>query len=182
MATVEVMRLPGADEKEHHRFDYKGMHRYYITMPFAPKAGFVLAKGPILKLLGILREACWKTHFDLYAYCFLPDRMVMIVRGKTEYSEMKPFLHDYRHASSAALLPGGILWSKKYQERVLRKKEDSTLAALALFQLPVKEGFVSAAGAWEWQGSFVKDFTDKKKGVGDRKLGAVKKREVKRKK
>jgi hypothetical protein len=101
----------------------------------------------------------------VYAYCFLPDKLELIIRGKDEQSMMKEFLLEFRGASNASVESetGHPLWKKKYFERVLRKAEDSRRVAESIFELPVKAGLVPKAPDYPFQGSFVIIPTEKKK-------------------
>jgi len=161
MAVTTEMNLAAGKRPETHRFDYKGMHRYLITLSTFKLRKVFTDSPPVLKTLGILQEACWKHRFDTYAYCFLPEQLVMIVRGKTEFSEMKSFLAAFRAGSNSALEPelGHPLWKRIYTERVLRKKEDSRDRANEVFDLPVKAGLVTKPSDYPYQGSFVKSST-----------------------
>ena len=135
------------------RFNYRGLHRYLITLPSAAPGVCLSGKETVFAILAVLREACRTHQFDLYAYCFLADRLVIIVRGKSEDSDMKKFLAEFRAASATAL--PGRLWARKYQERVLRRLENTRTVADGVFQLPVKAGLAPAPAAYPYQGSFV---------------------------
>ena len=158
MAVPTEMQLQRHDEGERYRFNYKGMHRYLITLLTFKSRKVFTEKTVVMSVLDPLLESCWKHHFDIYAYCFLPDRLVMIARGKTEYSDMKAFLATFKSSSSSALQPqlGHPLWKKKYLERVLRRSEDSKRIAEELFQLPAREGLVASAAEYQFKGLFVK--------------------------
>ncbi|MBM2846211.1 MAG: hypothetical protein HW407_1523 [Bacteroidetes bacterium] len=173
MAVTTEMNLAAGKDAESHRFNYKGMHRYLITLHTFKSRKVFTEGAPVLKALGILQEVCWKHRFDTYAYCFLPDRLVLIVRGKTEFSDMKAFLSAFRQASSMALEAelGHPLWKRIYTERVLRKKEESAEKASEVFSLPVQAGLVTIPSEYPYLGSFVKSATtssDRKKSKGQR--------------
>jgi hypothetical protein len=70
---------------------------------------------------------------------------------------MKLFLAAFRTASGSAFKQrtGKRLWSKKYQERVLRKTEVTRAIAEEVFRLPVKAGLATATERYMFQGSFV---------------------------
>jgi len=157
MAMTTEMHLRETVESRY-RFDYKGMHRYLITLPAFKSRSVFTGREIIIKILDILREGTWQYHFDVYAYCILPDRFVAIIRGKTEYSDMKAFLSNFRTTSSTAFqsVLGHPLWKRTYLERVLRKQEDSDKIAAEVFALPVKEGLIAADGDYPFRGSFVK--------------------------
>jgi putative transposase len=155
--TEDVVSLIDTEPPDRYRFDYKGMHRYYITLPvYAAKKMFSEQKQ-VVNVLNILRDVAIKHRFDIYAYCFMPDRAILIVRGKDEQSMMKEFLADFRTQSNASIESefAHPLWKKKYLERVLRKTEDSRRIADAIFETPVKAGLAAKAADYPFQGSFV---------------------------
>lgn len=162
MAMTTEMHLRETEES-HYRFNYKGMHRYLITLPSFRLQSIFTGPEIVLKVLDLLRDTTWKFHFDVYAYCFLPDRLVTIIRGKTEYSDMKAFLSAFRASSAATLEPGlgHPLWRRTYLERVLRKQEDSERIAAEVYRLPEKEGLVAPGVDYPFKGSFVKDLEPK---------------------
>jgi hypothetical protein len=151
------IRLKSADAEVHERFNYTGMHRYLLTLP--ARGAIFTARERATPVLDALREASWRHHFDVYAYAFLPDRLLLIVRGKEETSHLKLFLREFRAAADGALAPslGHSLWKKKYLERVLRKTEISSDIAHALFATPVALGLARSPAEYPLQGSFVKD-------------------------
>ncbi|MBI5470779.1 MAG: hypothetical protein HY961_00395 [Ignavibacteriae bacterium] len=169
MAKEEVFSLIDADPPERYRFDYRGMHRYHITLPvYAGKSIFV-TQDNVAPALDALRDSAFAQRFDVYAYCFMPDKLVMIVRGKDTDSQMKEFLANFRRNSSSALEArlGHPLWKKKYLERVLRKNEDSRRIADAMFEMPVTAGLVKTASEYPFHGSFVVIPRDSKKKRSD---------------
>jgi putative transposase len=157
MGMVTEMHLPGGGGEPGTRFNYRGMHRYLITLLGHPSCGTIADRETVIPTLDILRESCLAHRFDVYAYCFLPDRLALLVRGKEESADMKLFLAAFRTASGSAFSErtGRHLWSKKYQERVLRKTEVTRAIAEQIFRLPVKAGLASAADRYAFQGSFV---------------------------
>jgi hypothetical protein len=154
MAMVTEMRIPGGDRRE--RFNYKGMHRYLMTFIPAHREPPVAERETVIRLLAALREACRAQRFDVYAYAFLPDRLALIIRGKTDDADMRAWVAAFRAASDTNLgeLRPVPVWSRRYTERVLRKTEDSQLAAAALYRLAVTAGLASSPDAYPFQGSF----------------------------
>ena len=157
MGMVTEMRIPGGDGPAGERFNYRGMHRYLITLLPHPAAGTVADGETVRSTLDALSAACRVHAFEVYAYCFLPDRLVLLVRGREETSDMKLFLAEFRVASAAAHheRTGKRLWSKKYRERVLRKTEVTRAVAEEIFRLPVSAGLAASPAGYAWQGSFV---------------------------
>ncbi|HTY01389.1 MAG TPA: hypothetical protein VMG09_15305 [Bacteroidota bacterium] len=158
MATVDVMRLPSAERHEPaHRFDYKGQHRYIVTLPTHKGKTLFTDGDRVFGILGILRQQAAAHRFDVYAYCFLPDRLLLIIRGREETSDMKEFLAGFRGGSNDIVtrLDQHPAWSRKYIERVLRKGEESRDIARQLLLAPVKEGLAKSPSEYPYLGSFV---------------------------
>jgi hypothetical protein len=151
------IRLRGAAPAEGERFNYLGTHRYIVTLPVHGSEAVFTTADRTVAVLQSLRESCWHHHFDAYAYCFLPDRLLLLVRGKAEDSNLKDFLREFRRSSSELLasILGRPIWGKKYLERVLRKTELSPDAARRIYSLPVKLNLASSALEYPLQGSFV---------------------------
>jgi REP element-mobilizing transposase RayT len=159
MGIPTIVRLKDAAEPAGERFNYTGKHRYVLALPVAGNRPVFATPAATVPVLDILREACWHYHFDVYAYCFLPARLVLIVRGREDLSQLKEFLRAFRLKSNDRMKAelGRTLWSKKYLERVLRKTEPSVDAARQLFSLPVKEGLAASSADYALQGSFVEE-------------------------
>jgi hypothetical protein len=157
MGMVTEMHLGGEPQEPKERFNYKGMHRYLITLLPARKGIKLAEKETVAAVLPVLRESCREHEFEAYAYTFLPDRLVMIIRGKSIDADMKKFIAKFRAGSTAALdpRPGVRVWARTYRERVLRKTENTRTMADELFRLAVKGGLAVRPSAYEFQGSFV---------------------------
>jgi REP element-mobilizing transposase RayT len=155
--TEEIVSLVDPEPPDRYRFDYKGRHRYIIHLPVHAGKQVFVRQERVVAVLNCLRDAALRHRFDVYAYCLLPDEMIIIVRGKDDTAEMKTFLAEFRRASSKELEAelGHPLWKKKYLERVLRKKEDTRQIADGIFQKPVKAGLAKHAAEYPFQGSFV---------------------------
>lgn len=157
MSIPTEMWLKSATAASAERFNYIGMHRYLITLPTLQSASVFTGRDVVLETLNRLRDTGLDQGFDIYAYCFLPDRLLLIVRGKDDAANMKAFLRAFRESSNAAIQPrlGHALWSRKYLERVLRRTEDSREIARKVFDLPIKAGLAGPGKPYPFQGSFV---------------------------
>ena len=95
----DTVSLVDAQPPDRYRFDYRGMHRYVVTLPVHNGKTLFAEKARVVSVLNALRDAAFKHRFDVYAYCFLPDKLELIIRGKDEQSMMKEFLLDFRAIS-----------------------------------------------------------------------------------
>ena len=153
MATTEVMRLHSAGEEPRPRFDYRGRHRYTITLEVAEDKPVFTTRERVLKALSMLREAAVEHGFEIQAYSFLSSRVLLLVQGKEDTSYMKGFLSAFRSGAHAILVEelGHTLWKKTYKERVLRKGESTPSMARDMWLTPVTENLAASAEAYEIQ-------------------------------
>ena len=157
MAITEVMQLPSVNREEGKRFDYKGLHRYIITLQTHDSITDFASESKVFPVLNVLRDVALEHAFDVYAYCFFPKKLVLIVRGKEETSDMKAFLAKFRAAASAIVDPaeGFRLWGRRYTERVLRRTEDTKSIALEVFKQTESDGLAARARDYAFLGAFV---------------------------
>jgi putative transposase len=153
----EVMSLIDTEPPKRFRFDYKGMHRYVITLAVFGGKKIFASHETVSSVLNCLRDAAQRQRFEVYAYCFLPDRLELIVRGKDQDSDMKKFLAEFRASSSSVgeKTLGHALWKRKYRERVLRKTEETRRTVERVLHLPVLAGLVRLPSEYPFAGSFV---------------------------
>ena len=114
MAITDVMQLRSAGETPKPRFDYRGKHRYVITLETADDAQVFTTRERVLKVLSVLRETAAEHRFEIQVYCFLPAQVLLLVQGREETSYMKGFLSAFRSAAHAILVEelGHTLWKK----------------------------------------------------------------------
>lgn len=153
------MQLRSATDGKRTGFDYTGTHRYIITLATHRSRPLFVENGAVVAVLDVLRETASAGRFDVFAYCFVPDRLIVVVHGKTATSNMREFLVAFRHRSSAALegTLGHPLWKKTFLERVIRRGEESRNVARELFRLPVTLGLSTSPAAYPFLGSFTED-------------------------
>jgi putative transposase len=157
MPPVDIMQMRSAGEAKADRFDYHGKHRYMLTLSTFHDRPVFTDEQRVRVVLDVLRDASMATAFEVYAYVFVPGQLVMMVRGENETSDLKAFLSGFRTAASAALNTqlGHPLWRRTYQERVLRKTEESREVAMQLIKIPVKLGLSATPESYPFWGSFV---------------------------
>lgn len=177
MGLTTEMRLPSATPKEGHHFTYVGKFRYAITLP-VHGAKPLFADGDVVRdVLGKLSDYSRTTHFEVIAYCFLPDRLSLVVGGKEDTSDLREFLRAFRGACTlprAGGAPAIALWSRRYLERVVRKSEDLRAVVREIYRLPVTAGLSKTPAEYPYQGSFtgLGPGVTSPRGTGPRKTGS----------
>lgn len=156
MPLTTEMHLPSEQKHEGRAFTYTGKFRYMITLPTHDSKPIFTDTAPVLKALECLGASCRMHHFEVIAYCFLPEKLVVVIGGKEETSDMRGFLAAFRTSSVSALEPliHHPVWSKRYLERIVRRKEDLRAVVRDLYLLPVKAGLAESPTTYSFQGSF----------------------------
>jgi hypothetical protein len=161
MATTEIMQLHSAGEEPKPRFDYRGRHRYVVTLETLDARPVFAGREEVRAVLGALRDESLTHHFEVLIYTFQPSTLTLLVRGKEEGANMKTFLAAFRAAAAAATTAtaGPRLWKRTYLERVLRKTEELRNVIREVAMIPVRAGLAPHPLAYEFQGSFVDELS-----------------------
>jgi putative transposase len=130
-------------------FDYRGCYRYFVTICTDGKKNiFVKNNHFIEKMIEFLDQTRKKQFFTVWAYCFMPDHMHILVEGINAHADLKKLMKDfkqrtgywYKHGESSA---GNKLWQPGYYEHVLRKEEDTNEILRYILNNPVRKGLVA---------------------------------------
>ena len=137
-------------------FEYKGSYRYFITLCAANKRRVFEDVIFINWLVEVLRENSRVAGFKVWAWCFMPDHLHLLVEGEGADSDVKRFISAYKQRTAfyykkKTALP---LWQINFYERVLRKEEDTVSVAWYIFNNPVRKNLVSDYRQYDSLGSF----------------------------
>lgn len=107
-------------------------------------------------LLKVLKESCSSHGFAIYAFCFMPDHLHLILVGEGESSDLAQVMKSFKGAATATARRHGIasLWQKGYYDHILREGKAIDEAAWYVFLNPVRAGLVKKAEEWPYSGSF----------------------------
>jgi putative transposase len=109
-------------------FNYKGFFRYSVTICTYNKER-VFKDDPLLVewLTDTLREKSNSPGFKVWAYCFMPDHLHLLIEGSDANSDMRRFISAYKQSTgfSYKKKTGLPLWQINYYEHVLRREEDT---------------------------------------------------------
>ena len=138
-------------------FDYKGLYRYFITIcTFNKEQIFKDNPSTVTWLVDILREQSRTFRFKIWAYCFMPDHLHLLLEGDDVNSDLKKFISSYKQISSFYYKErvGKQLWQINYYDHVLRKEEDNMNVAYYIFNNPLRKGIVDDFKQYKFIGSF----------------------------
>jgi putative transposase len=129
---------------------------WHFTLRAAAKSGPFGREALVARLLAELQESAERFQVEVYAYCFLPDRLHLIVRAP-EGADPKRFVRQFQKSTGGSYRKQTrrSLWQDSIEERRLGRGEDPVNAARNVFSSPVKVGLAKAPGDYPYSGSFV---------------------------
>jgi putative transposase len=137
-------------------FSYRGHYRYFITIRSHDfKHRFV--NGDVVgKLIDILKHTAVQDGFSVWAYCFMPDHLHLLIEGKNGSADMKVFVTLFKQETAYWFksIYGVQLWEANYYDHVLRNDEATTAVTRYIIQNPARKGIVEDYSKYPYSGSF----------------------------
>ncbi len=140
-------------------FSYKGHFAYFITICTDFKKVIFVSEEQVELVLEILKQTSKKHDFNVYAYCFMPDHLHLLLLAEESGSSLKDFLREFKQKSSFYYKKkfGIKLWQPSYYDHVLRKNEKLNNIAEYIFFNPVRKKLVDDYRKYPYLGSFIFD-------------------------
>lgn len=140
-------------------FDYSGIYSYFITICTDMKKAVFVSDEIFNAILLLLKEAAERYGFEVYAYCFMPDHLHLLLVAESENVSLKEFIKLFKQKSGFYYKQryGVKLWQPSYYDHVLRKKESLNKITEYIFYNPVRKKLVEEYCEYPYSGSFVFD-------------------------
>lgn len=137
-------------------FDYKGSYAYFVTCSTEQRKPYFKQKAIVNIVLPILEETSTEIGYNVYAYCFMPDHLHILLVG-TEDSSLHRFMKLFKQRSNFSFKKtyGDSLWQRSYYDHVLRKEESLDDVFLYILNNPVRKGLADDYRDYPFSGSFV---------------------------
>jgi putative transposase len=138
-------------------FDYRGTHRYLVTLCTAQRTSWFANPDIADTILSQIRDSATQHQFAILAYCFMPDHVHLLVEGLAQDADLVRFVKHGKQISGYAHKQhfGKSLWQPSWFDRVLRKEEDTTDVIKYILLNPVRAGLVESAADYRLSGSDV---------------------------
>jgi putative transposase len=136
-------------------FSYTGLHRYFLTFctdrrrpVFANRAAVDLVRDHLMRV-------AIEQQFAVFAYCFMPDHLHLLIEAQSDASECLRFISRAKQFS-------GFYYSKAFQHRLwqrygyehtLRDGDEPLVVARYILENPVRAGLVDKAEDYPFSGS-----------------------------
>ncbi len=146
--------------RKNHRLapcNYIGKKAFSITIAIYDRLSVFTTDDVVIEHISVLRDVSGKYHFDIPAYCFMPDHVHFLAVGMRADSSLTGFLKNYKQVTAFRYKQetGRTLWQKSFYDHVLRKDEDRLSVIQYILANPVRRGLVVSAGDYPYSGSFV---------------------------
>ena len=140
-------------------FDYRGYYRYFLTLCTSHKTPILGDASIVEWLTNVLVDKSKHHGFKIWAYCFMPDHLHLLIEGTTANSDMRRFISGYKQLTGFSLKKkiGQSLWQMNYFDHVLRKEEDTLNVTRYILNNPVRRGLVDDYKDYKHLGSFEVD-------------------------
>ncbi|MEE8638646.1 MAG: transposase [Candidatus Margulisiibacteriota bacterium] len=139
-------------------FNYMGSYVYFITICTFDKQIYFKDAEIVGKLLCNLKQEADRFFCSIYAYCFMPDHLHLLLIGDEEANLMK-CIKIFKQKSGYYFKQrfGKQLWQRSFFDHVLRKRKYINDVAGYIFENPVRKKLVDDFRKYPYQGSFVID-------------------------
>jgi len=137
-------------------FDYESCYRYFITLCTSGKKAIFPDDFLVNWLIDLLKEKSIFFRFRVWAYCFMPDHLHLLIEGENLNSDMKRFISSYKQHTAFHYKKkyGQELWQINFYDHILRKEEDTLSVAHYIFNNPVRKGLTVDYKDYKFLGSF----------------------------
>jgi putative transposase len=142
---------------------YKGYYRYFITIRSYNFKPHFIRDEVVTKVIEILKNTATQEGFAIWAYCFMPDHLHLLIEGKKAEADMRRFTRLFKQKTGYWFkgIYGKKLWALNYYEHVLRDDEATLAVVRYIFRNPVRKGIVEDYSSYSYSGSFeLEDISD----------------------
>ena len=125
-------------------FDYYGSHCYFVTLCTHRKLPVFVDSELVGHLKEALRQKTVEHDFALWAYCFMPDHLHLLIQGKSADTDFRSFVKFFKQKTGFQYKrsTNRSLWQPSYYDHVLRMDESISDVARYIFENPVRKGLV----------------------------------------
>ena len=137
-------------------FPYRGYYRYFVTIRSHGFKYHFVNDEVVARVVAILKSTAEQEGFSVWAYCFMPDHVHLLVEGKHSNADMKHFVALFKQKTAYWFRStyGVKLWAPNYHEHVLRNDEATVAVVQYIILNPVRKRIVDDCTSYPYSGSF----------------------------
>jgi putative transposase len=113
----------------------------------------------VTKSIEILKDLAQQESFSIWAYCFMPDHVHLLIEGEKAEADMRRFTRLLKQKAGYWFksIYHDKLWQPGYYERVLRDDEATLMVVRYILENPVRKGLVQHFTDYPYLGSLQLD-------------------------
>jgi putative transposase len=137
---------------------YQSRHAAILTIVTQDRQPIFASGRWATTFTGVLRSAALAREVRVFAYCFMPDHLHLLVQSTGSHS-LIGFVKEFKQRTAYQFkrASGRRLWQKSYHDHFMRDEDDLLSAAWYVFRNPVRAGIVARAEEYAHNGSLVWD-------------------------
>ncbi len=130
--------------------------KYFIKLSADGNEPFFVDRALVGDLLRILRDQSEASDFFVWAYCFMPDHLQLLIEGRWRGADMSRFLSSFKRRSNLLYrqLCRRRLWQEDWRKLALKEADPILSVARFIFDSPVRRGLVCRFTDYDLLGSF----------------------------
>jgi putative transposase len=134
-------------------FDYTGTHGYSLTIVTSKRRRVFTERAISSRAEEFLMISAGHYGFTVYAYCFMPDHLHILLAGD-EWSDLKRFVQHFKQMSGYYYkrATGQMLWQPSYWDHILRCEEALADVAEYIWANPVRAGLAKSWRGYPFSG------------------------------
>ena len=81
-------------------FSYQGYYRYFVTIRCYKFNNYFAHNQVTTEMIRILKATAQRENFYIWAYCFMPDHLHLLIQGKEPNADMKRFITLFKQKTA----------------------------------------------------------------------------------
>ena len=136
-------------------FDYVGLHQYSLTFCTYNRTRYFTDRTHVDVVFEQIVRSATENGFEIFAYCFMPDHLHLLVEGMSDASNALTFINRAKQYSGYYFKHafGTKLWQRYGFEHTLRDDEAALSVARYILENPVRAGLVDRVQDYPFCGS-----------------------------
>jgi putative transposase len=142
------------------RASYIGPQWHFLTTCTLDRVPRFQDSKLVAGALGFLAEEASTHHFDVQAYCFMPDHLHLLTNGTNAEADCLAFVRTFKQRSGFAFKQRSRmgLWQDRPYDHILRPDESWEAVAFYIWMNPVRKGLCNRPEDWPFSGSLTVDW------------------------
>jgi len=137
---------------------------FSLTLTTTGRRRFFVDEAAVILCLEALKESAASYLALVYAYCFMPDHLHLLVSARPGFS-LVAFVRHFKQLTAyrfrrLASHRGEELWQRRFYDHALRSEEQIESVATYIWENPVRAGLAEDFARYPFSGSFVWDWDE----------------------